>query len=89
MNLSEQLENRRYFLKDNIRQQTDFSETGQALQQPPPPLQKACPEDTVLVNLPDGATALKQLAGMSVAKAILNRESVRQYTPEPKPHFAH
>jgi len=82
MNISEQLENRRYFLKDTIRQQTDFSETGQARQQPSPPLQKPYPADTVRVNLPDGATALKQLAGLSVAEAILCRESVRNYTKE-------
>lgn len=83
MNRSEQLLNRRYFLKDTIRQQTDFSETEQARKLPPPPMQKACPADTVRINLPDGATALEQLAGLSVAKAILYRESVRQYTNEP------
>ena len=83
MNMSEQLENRRYFLKDFIRQQTDFSNTGQARQQPPPPLQKACSADIVRVNLPDGANALERLAQISLAKALLDRESVRKYTQEP------
>jgi SagB-type dehydrogenase family enzyme len=82
MNRYEQLENSRYFLKDTIRQLTDFSETGQARQQPPPPLQKDCPADNLRINLPDGATALKQLAELSVAEAILYRESVRKYTNE-------
>ena len=83
MNESERLEVGRYFLKDTIRQQTDFSETGQTRQQPPPPLQKVCPVDTARVNLPDGATALTHLAGLSVAEAVLGRESVRKYTKEP------
>jgi SagB-type dehydrogenase family enzyme len=83
MNDSERLEIGRYFLKDTVRQQTDFSATGQARQHPPPPLQKACPAETVRVNLPDGATALKQLAGLSVAEAIQCRKSVRNYTKDP------
>jgi SagB-type dehydrogenase family enzyme len=83
MNRSDRIEIGRYFLKDTIRQQTDFSETGQARQQPPPPLQKPCPAETVRINLPDGATALKHLAGLSVAEAILCRESVRNYTKKP------
>ncbi|MCA1808071.1 MAG: hypothetical protein ABR497_01540 [Kiritimatiellia bacterium] len=58
-NIDQQLEERRFFLKDTIRQQTDFSGTGQALQLPPPLLQKACPVDTVLVNLPDASNALR------------------------------
>jgi len=83
MNISEQLENKRFFLKDTIRQQTDFSMTGQARHLPPPLLQKACSGDTERVNLPDGSVALKKLAGMSVAQAILERESVRDYSTEP------
>ena len=83
MNTIEQLENRRFFLKDTIRQQTDFSVTDQARRLPAPSLQKACSENTIRVNLPDGSAVLKQLAKMSVSEAILNRESVRDYSPEP------
>ena len=82
MNIIEQLENRRFFLKDTIRQQTDFSVTDQARRLPAPSLQKACSENTIRVNLPDGSAVLKQLAKMSVSEAILNRESVRNYSHE-------
>jgi len=83
MNIIEQLENKRFFLKDTIRQQTDFSMTGQARQLPPPLLQKVCPEDTERVDLPDGSVALKKLAEMSVAQAILERKSIRDYSVDP------
>lgn len=76
-------ETNRFFLKDTIRQQIDFSRTGQSRHVPAPPLQKPCPQDVVRIDLPDGAVALDRLACMSVGEAIRRRESVRQYAPGP------
>ncbi len=70
----------REFLKDNIRQQIDFSQTGQSRHQPPPPLQKPCPADLPRIPLPDGRQALKRLGTLSLGDAIIRRESVRRYT---------
>ncbi len=69
----------RFFLKDDIRQQIDFSRTAQSLGQPAPPLQKPCLPDAPRVPLPDGAAALNRLGTVSVAAAIRQRESVRAY----------
>ncbi|HDP34174.1 MAG TPA: SagB/ThcOx family dehydrogenase [Candidatus Hydrogenedentes bacterium] len=69
----------RYFLKDNIRQQIDFSSTAQSRGVPPPPLQKPCPPDAPRIPLPDGAKALARLGNMPLGAAILQRESVRHY----------
>ncbi len=73
-------EENRFFLKDIIRQQIDFASTGQSRHLPAPPLQKPCPPDAVRIDLPDGAVELSRLCNMSVAEAILRRESVRRYT---------
>jgi SagB-type dehydrogenase family enzyme len=71
----------RFFLKDTIRQQVDFSRTGQSRREPAPPLQKPCPPGVVRLPLPDGAAALARLGRMPVGTAIAGRESVRDYTP--------
>lgn len=73
----------RYFLKDTIRQQVDFSRTEQSLNIPPPPPQKPCPVDAVRVCLPDGATALARHGRMPLGEAISRRESVRNFTQAP------
>lgn len=73
----------RFFLKDSVRDQIDFSKTGQALHQPAPPLQQACDAAFPRTILPDGRDALKRLAAMPVASAITNRESVRSYSDAP------
>ena len=41
----------RAFLKDDIRQQTDFRQTEQARGLPPPPLQTPCPPDARRIPL--------------------------------------
>jgi SagB-type dehydrogenase family enzyme len=69
----------RFFLKDTIRQQIDFSQTGQHRNLRPLPLQKPCPKDALRVDLPDGAEALSRLARLPVGDAITRRESVRDY----------
>ena len=73
----------RFFLKDSIRQQVDFSQTDQSRGLPPPPLQVPCPLDAVRVDLPDGRTALARLGRMAVGEAIARRESVRRFEAVP------
>ena len=69
----------RFFLKDTIRQQIDFSRTEQSRNLPAPPLQKPCAPDVTRVDLPDGQAALERLGRMPVGEAIVGRSSVRQY----------
>lgn len=78
-----QYEDYRFFLKDTIRKQIDFSLTDQSRGLPPPPLQKPCPPEVVRIELPDGAEALKRLGRLSVGEAIVRRESVRRYADTP------
>ena len=73
----------RFFLKDNIRQQIDFSLTEQSRGIPAPPLQKPCPPDVMKIDLPDGKAALARLGGISIGDAITRRQSVRQYSSSP------
>jgi len=80
---SKRLEANRFFLKDTIRQEIDFSCTDQSRRLPAPPLQKPCPPDVLRTDLPDGAAALTRLGRMSIGEAIRGRESVRQYSSDP------
>lgn len=77
------IEEGRWFLKDTIRQQVDFSRTAQSRQMPAPPLQKPYAPNSVCMSLPDGASALSRLGGMSIGEAITRRESVRDYCDDP------
>jgi SagB-type dehydrogenase family enzyme len=81
--MSSKFESNRFFLKDTIRQQIDFSATDQARRLPPPPLQAPCPPEAVRIDLPEGRAALARLARMPVGEAIARRESVRQYDAGP------
>mgnify|MGYP006280828643 CR=1 FL=1 len=74
-----ELAERREFLKDNIRQQTDFSRTGQARGKKPPPVQKPPPEDAEKIELPS-SDAWEDFAEMSLLDAIANRQSRRTPT---------
>lgn len=74
-------ETERYFLKDLVRGEIDFSRTDQRKQVPAPPLQKPCPSDLPRTDLPDGAASLRNLGMMPVGEAMLGRESVRNYAP--------
>lgn len=76
------LDMHRYFLKDLIRREVDFSRTGQSRHLPPPPLQKPCPPEVPRIALPDGRTALDQFT-LPLGQAITRRESVREYSPRP------
>lgn len=73
----------RFFLKDLIRQQVDFSQTPQSRRLPPPSPQKPCPAETVRINLPDGRDTLARLATMPLGEAIIHRESRRRYSNTP------
>lgn len=76
-------EKNRFFLKDLIRQQIDFSRTMQSRHVPAPPLQKPCPPDAARIRLPDGAAALARLGRMPIGEAVARRESMRDYTATP------
>jgi len=73
----------RYFLKDLVRGDIDFTQTDQRKHIPAPPLQKACSSAFPRIDLPDGATSLREFATMPVGIAMLERESVRNYAPTP------
>jgi SagB-type dehydrogenase family enzyme len=72
-------EDGRFFLKDTIRQRIDFYRTGQNLGEPAPPLQKPCPADVVLADLPDGRNCMKRLCRMGLADAVTRRVSMRSF----------
>lgn len=73
----------RFFLKDAVRCRVDFGRTAQSLGEPPPPVQKPCPDDLPRVDLPDGRTALAQQARMPLGEAVIRRQSRREYGPTP------
>lgn len=73
----------RFFLKDTIRKQIDFSQTEQAQGRPAPPLQKPCPAGVPKIDLPAGKDALIKLGKMPLGEAIAFRESVRDYKKDP------
>jgi SagB-type dehydrogenase family enzyme len=73
----------RFFLKDAIRQQIDFSQTKQSQGLPAPPLQKPLPADVQKIDLPGGKDSLIKLGKLPVGEAIAFRESVRDYKKDP------
>lgn len=70
----------RYFLQDRIRQEVDFSRTGQNLGTQPPPIQKPHPPDARTHTLPDPR---KQAPVLSLASALASRRSLRTYQDTP------
>lgn len=76
------LEAARDFLKDNVRQRTDFSQTEQNRGIPVPPVEKPFAADAVRIDLPKGGDPGKT-GSMSVGEAIARRESRRYYCDEP------
>ncbi len=73
----------RDFLKDHVRQRTDFSQTPQHRGEPAPDLQQPCPATARRITLPDGPAALEHCAAQPLAAAILRRESCRRFAPHP------
>jgi len=72
----------RAFLKDTIRQEVDFSRTGQNRGLAPPPIEKPCARDARRIDLPT-TEQFKDLGKIDLFSAIAGRESVRSYRPEP------
>jgi len=72
----------RAFLKDTIRQEVDFSRTGQNRGLAPPPIEKPCERDARRIDLPT-TEQFKDLGKIDLFSAIAGRESVRSYRPEP------
>jgi SagB-type dehydrogenase family enzyme len=70
---------RREFLKDNIRQQIDFSRTAQSQGFAPPPVEKPAREDAKRIELP-GGDGWKTFKPASLVDAIVNRKSRRDLT---------
>ena len=76
------IEQYRYFLKDTIRKQIDFSQTDQNLGVDPPPIEKPCPDKAVKIDLPI-IGHWKDILEVDLAKAIINRQSRRSYLDQP------
>jgi SagB-type dehydrogenase family enzyme len=73
-----ELERYRYFLKDTIRRRLDFSQTGQGLGEPPPPLEKPFPADAKRIDLvPPGQW--KGIGKIDLETAMRNRKSRRNF----------
>ncbi|MCX7046914.1 MAG: SagB/ThcOx family dehydrogenase [Candidatus Sumerlaeota bacterium] len=71
----------RYFLKDSIRLETDFSQTGQQLGAPPPPLEKPAPRNSRRVKLPKPAE-WKGIQPLDLTEAMAHRQSRRDFSPD-------
>lgn len=80
----EMLNRLRAFLKDDIRQQTDFRKTEQAQGHPPPPIQEVCPPDPRRIELPP-VGKWPSVKRLPVEKAIENRKSRRHFSPQSLP----
>lgn len=76
------LNDAREFLKDTIRQQVDFSETGQSKGMAPPPLEKPFPPDTQRIPLVKRGK-WHSLRPIDLQKAINHRRSRRKFSKEP------
>ena len=82
------LDQYRYFLKEAIRQEIDFTATDENRKVPPPPLEKPFPADAPRHDLPpvgEWTAGSLQLAGRAVtlATALGHRESRRDFSDEP------
>lgn len=69
----------KFFLKDTIRKQVDFSKTAQSKGLAPPVLEKPCPEDARKIDLPS-SRHWDTVRPVAVANAIANRQSHRSAT---------
>ncbi len=72
----------RYFLKDSVRLETDFSQTPQSLGEPPPPVEKPASEGASVIQLPAPGD-WSCVADLSLVDAIGRRRSRRAFKPEP------
>lgn len=72
----------RYFLKDDIRQETDFRRTSQNMGVAAPPIEKPCSTEARKIKL-SGPEAWLNISDVSVAAAIAGRQSQRQFKNQP------
>ena len=72
------MEQPRSFLKDTVRKRIDFSRTDQSRGVAPPPIEKPCPENARISDLP-GIGRWKGIPGVELNAAIANRRSRRAY----------
>ncbi|WP_026395469.1 SagB/ThcOx family dehydrogenase [Acetobacterium malicum] len=68
----------KYFLKDDIRQETNFRNTDQNIGVPSPPIEKPAPADARKIPLLEPAAFA--IGEMSLKSAISHRESRRKFT---------
>jgi SagB-type dehydrogenase family enzyme len=76
------LEQYRYFLKDTIRKNIDFSKTDQSLGIEPPPIEKPFSSSASRIDLPK-AGSWKNIANINLSEAIRNRKSRRSFLNRP------
>ncbi len=76
------LDEYRYFLKDTIRQEIDFSQTDHGRDVPLPPLEKPVPAGAERLDLPPAGDCAA-VGALDLARAIANRHSRRSYSVEP------
>jgi SagB-type dehydrogenase family enzyme len=76
------LEQYRRFLKDEIRQEVNFSATDQGRGVPPPPVEKPRDPDAEHVRLPKG-DAWRHVNSVDLTAAIKKRRSRRQFKQAP------
>ena len=74
----EDRKNLKYFLKDDIRQETDFRRTDQNIGVPTPPIEKPALADARKIPLLEPAAFA--IGEMSLKSAISHRESRRKFT---------
>ena len=74
-------EDYRYFLKDAVRLEIDFSATGQGRGEPAPPLEKPAPPGAERIDLPPRGE-WKGIGELDLVAAIGQRRSHRQFRPE-------
>jgi SagB-type dehydrogenase family enzyme len=79
--MNNSIEDKRYFLKDYIRLETDFSCTDQNLGIAPPPIEKPFSESSRRIALP-APGQWKNIKDFGLVQAIADRKSHRKYLPE-------
>ena len=77
---NENIKTLKYFLKDDIRQETDFKRTDQNMGVPAPPIEKPCPLDAKKIPLIEPEAV--KIGEVSLKTAILRRESRRRFSNE-------
>ncbi len=76
------LEKYRYFLKDGVRLNIDFSQTDQSKGIPPPPIEKPFPSDSRRIDLVT-KNEWQNIASLDLISALQNRKSYRHFRAEP------